>query len=262
MNITVSHPPVVAISFSRNGRDAPESFRNELIEAGEFIRGLLESRGLTTRLINAAEPELGAAAAMDAADALVVLGGADIDPTVYGHRLTAQNLYYTDRAADSHEIELVRAAVADRKPVLGICRGCQVINVALGGTLIQDLGSGLHNHEVTGDPWTDHDVTVTRGTVLHGIVADDRTTVRTGHHQAVDEVGDGLRVVARADDGVVEAVEGVDGWVLGLQWHPEEGAGDRVALARLLDEYERAVRRAGSPAPARHLVRPAHGTGT
>lgn len=232
----------VTVSYSRDGRDAPEAFRRELVEAAERVSGLLEARGAEVRLVNAAHPEFDTEGALAGASGLVVLGGADIDPATYGQTLQADNLYYVDPAADRFEIGLVRAASDRALPVFGICRGLQVINVALGGTLIQDLGSGLHNAEVTGDPWKDHTVALEAGTRLREFLGEAAVSVRTGHHQAVDRLGTGLRVAARADDGVVEAAEGVDQWVLGLQWHPEESHGDPLALGRLFDGYAEAVR--------------------
>lgn len=238
---TVSETPRVIISFSRDGKDAPEAFRTELQEASERVSALLEARGIEVSVVNAANPDSEADAAIAGADGLIVLGGADIDPAVYGQALEADNLYYVDTAADEYEINLVQSATREDKPILGICRGSQILNVALGGTLIQDLGSGLHNQEVVGDTFTDHDVVVTEGSRLGEILGSPRVTVRTGHHQAVDALGSGLRVAAVADDGVVEATEGIDQWILGVQWHPEEAKGDPVALTRLFDGFTEAV---------------------
>ncbi len=242
---TVVPTPRVVVSFSKDGKDAPLAFRRELGEAADRVRELLEARGLEVRIVNAAHPEIDAREAVASAAGVVVLGGADIDPAVYGQELQADNLYYVDTAADEFEVGLVRCATEQGKPVFGICRGSQILNVALGGTLIQDLGPGLHNAEITGNPWRDHDVEVTEGSLLQRVVGADRITVRTGHHQAVETLGAGLRVAARADDGVIEATEGAEAagpWMLGVQWHPEEGQGDPIALARFFDGYAEAVR--------------------
>lgn len=243
MTTTVSQPAQVTVSFSKDGAEAPEKFRSELVEAAERVRGLLEERGIEVLLVNAANPDRSTEEALSGASGLMILGGADIDPSVYGQDLEADNLYYVDPAADRYEVGLVRAAAESGIPVFGICRGLQIINVAMGGTLIQDLGPGLHNQEVTGDPWTDHGVALAAGTRLRACIGQEDISVRTGHHQALDRMGDGLRVAARAADGVVEAAEGTDRWILGLQWHPEEAHGDTLTLGRLFDDYADAVRR-------------------
>lgn len=211
--------------------------------AAERVSALLEARGLAVEIVNAANPGTSSADALSAAAALVVLGGADIDPACYGETLQADNLYYVDTAADRFEIDLVQRARDAGMPVLGICRGSQIINVAFGGSLIQDLGPGLHNREIVGDPWTDHAIDIAAGTLLRSITQESQIVVRTGHHQAVDRLGDGLRIAARAEDGVVEATEATDGWVLGVQWHPEEAQGDPLMLERYFDEFARAAAR-------------------
>ena len=157
--------------------------------AADRVAALLEARGLAVEIVNAANPGISAASALSGADALVVLGGADIDPACYGKSLEADNLYYVDPAADRFEIDLVQHARDAGMPVLGICRGSQIINVAFGGSLIQDLGPGLHNREVVGDPWTDHAIEIEAGTLLRSITQEPQIIVRTGHHQAGDRLG-------------------------------------------------------------------------
>jgi putative glutamine amidotransferase len=242
LSTTVSQSRVV-VSFSQDGKDAPAAFREELGEAADRVSALLEARGLAVEIVNAANPDTSAKAALAGADALVVLGGADIDPACYGETLEADNLYYVDTAADRFEIDLVQHAREADMPVFGICRGSQIINVAFGGSLVQDLGEGLHNREVIGDPWTDHAIEIETDTLLKGIVQQPQIVVRTGHHQAVNRLGDGLRVAARAEDGVIEATEATEGWVLGVQWHPEEAQGDPLMLERYFDDFARAATR-------------------
>ncbi len=232
----------VLISYVHGGAGMPEGFRQGLIDSAERVSALLAERGLKVRIIDSANPEAPPAEALGQAAGLIVLGGGDVAPEVYGQETTADNLYYVNADADLYETELVRRAAAADAPVLGICRGSQVINVAFGGTLVQDLGTGLHNREVVGDPWTDHEVLLEEASLVRELFAESQLTVRTGHHQAVDALGAGLRVAARAEDGVVEATEAVDRWVVGLQWHPEEAQGDPVALARFFDGFAQAVR--------------------
>lgn len=163
---------------------------------------------------------------------LVILGGADVDPVLYGdhpHPAT----YGVDTEADRYEIAAVRGALDDDTPIVGICRGMQVINVACGGTLVQDLGADTPHH---GPP---HAIMVTQRVHLHadsrlgGILGRTEVAVRTGNHQAVRDVADGFTVVARADDGVVEAIEHPTAWIIGVQWHPEDPLADAHDLADL-----------------------------
>lgn len=237
-----SSAPDVLISYVHGGAGMPEGFRRGLIDSAERVSGLLTERGLRVRIIDSAQPSVAPEEALAEAAGLIVLGGGDVAPEVYGQEPRVDNLYYVDADADLFETDLVRRAAGAGIPVLGICRGSQIINVAFGGTLVQDLGTGLHNREVVGDPWTDHEVALDPASLVQELFGESRITVRTGHHQAVDALGAGLRVAARAEDGVVEATEAVDRWVVGLQWHPEEAQGDPIALARFFDGFAAAVR--------------------
>lgn len=159
--------------------------------------------------------------------AVVIPGGGDIDPRRYGGDNTA-NVYGVDSNQDSLDFWLVNHALANDLPLLGICRGAQVINVARGGTLYEDLppGSQPHHNDITtrrdAGVFVHHGVTVDRGSAVSGSLAGvERVTVPSAHHQCVRVLGNGLRVVARADDNTVEAFEGTTGWLLAVQWHPE-----------------------------------------
>ena len=148
-------------------------------------------------------------------DGLVLTGGADVDPSRYGHDNTAS---ISEPERDSVEFELYRTALDDEIPVLGICRGFQLVNVHAGGTLHQDVPS--HARYDLPPSTAAHGVTIEPGSILHGLLGDQRA-VNSLHHQTADEIGDGLRVTAVADDGTPEAVERSDAAVLAVQWHPE-----------------------------------------
>ena len=181
-----------------------------------------------------------AAAVLDAVDGLLVTGGEDVDPARYGAppHPTVQDVH---AARDRSEIALVNEARRRRIPTLAICRGIQVTNVALGGTLIRDIPSersaaGRHEAGDEGRAARVHRVTVTPGSRLATALGTTALVTNSIHHQAVDRVADGLRVTARADDGIVEGAEwaGDDWWMIGVQWHPEELTDDAEPWDRAL----------------------------
>lgn len=171
-----------------------------------------------------------AAEAVERLDGLVIAGGPDVDPSRYG----AERSPRTGPPAperDAWELALIGAALTARVPVLGICRGMQLLNVALGGTLVQHMDG---HAEVVG-VFGGHAVKPVPGT-LYAEIAPEETTVPTYHHQAVERLGTGLVPSAHAADGTVEAIElpSGEGWVLGVQWHPEMGDDLRVMRALVL----------------------------
>jgi len=183
-------------------------------------------------------------------DGLLIAGGVDIDPASYGEA-PHPKLGNIDPARDAVELTLTRWAIADGKPVLGLCRGHQIINVAQGGSLFQDLealvpDSIKHDYFPTAGFARDHlahDVTLAPGTRLAGIFEAPSIAVNSMHHQGVDRLGKGLVVTARAPDGTVEAVELDDpAFVVGVQWHPETLETRDPRTVRLFDELIAASR--------------------
>ncbi|KRM74503.1 gamma-glutamyl-gamma-aminobutyrate hydrolase family protein [Secundilactobacillus collinoides] len=165
-----------------------------------------------------------AAAYIDAVDGLLLTGGQGVTPVVYGDE-PIQQVAETDIYRDQFEIALVKAAVAAGKPILGICRGEQIINVALNGTLYQDIYvqagvNGKHNQAPTSWEIPTQHVTTTAGSWLNTLFG-ERFLVNTFHHQAIHELGDNLTAVAKSDDGIVEAIESADKRIFGVQFHPE-----------------------------------------
>ncbi|GGZ02590.1 gamma-glutamyl-gamma-aminobutyrate hydrolase family protein [Streptomyces nitrosporeus] len=188
-----------------------------------------------------------AGAVVERLDGLVIAGGADIEPGLYG----AERDFRTGppvHERDTWELALFRAALEAGVPVLGICRGLQLVNVALGGTLTQHLDGHTGPFGKAG-VLGEHTVTPVPGTLYASLVPED-ASVPTYHHQAVDRLAPGLVASAHAADGTVEAVELPGGqWVLGVQWHPEMGDDPRVVQA--LVDAARAGAGAGRPAAER-----------
>ena len=165
-------------------------------------------------------PPVGSAGALELLgrlDGLLLSGGPDLDPEMYGARERHAELGPTEPELDEFELVLVRHALALGLPILAICRGVQALNVACGGTLHQHL-PGHRQEEAATRPV--HTVEVVPGSRLARITGGETLHVNSFHHQAVDRVGEGLRVIARAADGTVEGVEGA-GFTVGVQWHAE-----------------------------------------
>jgi putative glutamine amidotransferase len=179
-------------------------------------------------------------------DGLLLIGGGDLDPETYGQPREPE-VYGVIARRDGFELPLVRAAIARAMPTLAICRGHQVLDVALGGTLQQHLVPGEVHHGVPGVAGGSigHSVRVQDGsrlaTALRATVAD----ISSQHHQAIDKLGTDLEAVAWANDGVIEGIELTvpDQWVIGVQWHPEDTAGADPVQQRLFDAFVTEVRR-------------------
>jgi putative glutamine amidotransferase len=154
-------------------------------------------------------------------DGLVITGGPDVDPARYGATEFHEKLFGVRKEHDELELTLVRVAIEIGLPVLAICRGMQVLNVALGGTLHQhitdDETTVKHRFEM-------HEVELLPTCKAATLMGTTQPVGHSVHHQALDRIGTGLAVTGRAADGTVEAVETADGWVVGVQWHPEDTA--------------------------------------
>lgn len=167
---------------------------------------------------------------LDGLDGLVITGGRDMDPAAYGHQRhpATDEPVQANRDRDAWEIALVRGAIRRGVPLLGICRGAQVVNVALGGTLHQHLPDvlGHTGHQQGNAVFSTSGVHTVPGTRLASLIG-DTSDVQCYHHQAIDRLGQGLTVSAQDSDGVIEAVEiAGDNFVLAVQWHPEERLDD------------------------------------
>jgi gamma-glutamyl-gamma-aminobutyrate hydrolase PuuD len=180
---------------------------------------------------------------LDALDGLLFSGGSDLDPDLYGQETHAEtNDVVPER--DRAELALLQAALERDMPVLAVCRGSQVLNVARGGDLVQHLPDvvGDEKHKHTPGVFADHDVDLVSGTRVQQILG-DRAPVKSHHHQGYGQLGEGLREAGRADDGTIEALEDSSRrFALGVLWHPE--AGEDFALFKALVEEARAYHEA------------------
>ncbi|WP_328860044.1 gamma-glutamyl-gamma-aminobutyrate hydrolase family protein [Streptomyces sp. NBC_00306] len=186
---------------------------------------MVQAAGGLAALLPPHEDPASAEAVVARLDGLVIAGGADVEPARYGAQADPRT-GPPARDRDAWELALVHAALATGTPLLGICRGMQLLNVALGGTLVQHLDGHVGGVGVFGT----HTVRPVPGTRFASITP-EATKVPTYHHQSLDVLAPALTASAHADDGTVEAIETADGWVLGVQWHPEMGEDVRVMRA-------------------------------
>jgi gamma-glutamyl-gamma-aminobutyrate hydrolase PuuD len=200
-----------------------------------YVRAIADAGGVPLLV----PPGAAAEETLDAVDGLIFSGGSDLDPELYGEEAHAETVGVV-RERDDFELELMRAALARDLPVLAICRGSQVLNVALGGGIEQHVPDRVaaDTHKETPGVFAEHDVDVLGGTKLASILG-ERTDVKSHHHQGFGELGSGLRESARADDGTVEALEDPNRrFTLGVLWHPEEGE-DMALFEALVTEAAR-----------------------
>jgi putative glutamine amidotransferase len=228
----------ILASYSVDAERSPEWLRVELRVLAETAEAALVGTDAEVVFVDAGRTTADPAELVDAFDGVLVLGGADLDPAFYGQAPEEGKLYGVDPRADAFELGLINAAIDAGKPFLGICRGMQLLNVALGGTLIQHLGDDtMHSISDVNAEMIEHPVSLRPGTLVGDLYGTPTLDIRSGHHQAVAELGEGLLVSADASDGTVEAVEASEGWVLGVQWHPEDPNADAQQLVTLMAEF-------------------------
>lgn len=242
--------PFVALSTTLDPRDDPGRARVGV--HANYLR-LLARVGLTPVLVTPAHEPRAIAALVGASSGLVLSGGEDVAPARYGEAPVPE-LEAVSPERDAAEWAAIDAALAGNIPVLGICRGIQVLNVYFGGTLYQDLPTQWRepvSHD-QGEPWgrRHHIVECAPGSRLHRIMGECmQVEVNSFHHQAVKDLGTGLRCSARSTDGVIEAIEHTErDWVLGIQWHPERieaDTPDSDPNLRLVAAFAGAVRATG-----------------
>jgi len=239
--------PRVAVLASLNFPDLTEPVAELVRRFTSTALAALADRGADWSLLDTSALGSHDPATLDT-DAVLLLGGGDVDSEIYGVAGPAPHEYGVDRTADQFCIDAIRSAVESDVPVLGFCRGSQLLNVAFGGTLIPHIeGEGVHHGPHGDELFVDEPVTVEVGSRLHDILGRTAITVRNGHHQAVADVAPVLRRAAVAQDGVVEAVEHVEAWAIGVQWHPEDDLGSPHDLEALIDAL---LARAGRRRPA------------
>jgi len=240
----VSRHAEVLVFGSVNDLTLPKPFLDLSRSFARNAGDALDAAGLDYRMVDTAEPlpsqiELREAAARG----LVLLGGGDVDPALYGHTDPVPSLYGVHPEVDAAAIDLIRHAIDAGIPVLAICRGAQLVNVALGGTLIPDIERWeTHRGGDAETVFIEERIRLEANSRIARILGADDLTVMNGHHQAIDRLGEGVSVTGRAVDGIVESIE-VDhaAWLVGMQWHPEHDRADAESRAQLFGAFGAAV---------------------
>lgn len=183
---------------------------------------------------------------LDSVDGVIIIGGCDIHPSRYSGEVNHPKLTHHDLERDASEIVLTECLLNDTLPVLGICRGMQVMNVALGGSLIEHIPDvqeqDIHRNDEGG--WQVQGLHADASSKLANTMQSTDVITYSGHHQAVKAVGDGLKVTAHAPDGIVEAIEHEEHpWFVAVQWHPEMSAAEDETQQRLFDELVEEARK-------------------
>lgn len=235
------HAPVIAISTN----DVSGKTQVNTV----YVNAVLKAGGIPLLLPCSRQPET-LAALLQQVDGIILTGGEDFHPLLYGEEPIRQ-LGGVNTSRDVYDLMVLHIALQQNLPILGICRGEQLCNIGLGGTLYQDLpaqkaGVGMHQQSIPAAVGA-HTITIEPGSYLHRVLGLSQTVVNSFHHQAVKEVAPGLKVSARSADGVVEAIEGFPTYnLLAVQFHPEHlvaGEAPATFLPLFQDLIERAKKR-------------------
>lgn len=231
----------VAVLHLRTRRPSNPRYQRELDMLNAVTVSMIESLGWTAQIVATAEnPGIDSLTAARDSDMVVLMGGEDVDPRLYGDSPHYPGSGHHESRADSTQIAVVLEAMQHGKPLLGICRGIQLINVALGGTLVQHLPTvaGHRGPPKSGDGFVANLITLEPDSDLERDV-DAADPVMCTHHQAIDVLGNGLVVTGRTRDGVIEAIVHEAAPITGVQWHPEHPTTAARQLRALLLRLER-----------------------
>lgn len=212
--------PKIGLSFSEGFKKTPGSFTI----SSNYINSIIDNGGIPVVLPTTEDLSFVSEYAK-MLDGLLIPGGEDVNPLLY-NKDSMPEVTYMSMVKDEFEIALIKEFHKLGKPIMGICRGMQIINVAFGGNLIQDIPSQKHSSishrqaiEIRSEPT--HGIDIDKSSLLYKTLGRETMAVNSYHHQAVDKIAEGFRASAKAKDGIVEAMENEDGSIFAVQWHPE-----------------------------------------
>ncbi|WP_336109325.1 gamma-glutamyl-gamma-aminobutyrate hydrolase family protein [Streptomyces sp. PTD9-10] len=231
----MTHRPLIAVPARFSATTSALRYAAE-VNARALIEAVWRAGGEPVG-IHPAESDV--AARLVRFDGVLLPGGGDLAPHRYGAATTHDSVYDVDELQDTFDLRVARHTLGAGLPLLAVCRGLQVVNVALGGSLEQDMGGPEHEHR-----HLVHPVRIRSGTLLEEATGAGKADASCYHHQRVDRPGEGLTVTATAADGTVEGLElpGAQGWFTAVQWHPEDTAHDDPAQQGLFDALVSAAR--------------------
>jgi len=224
--VSSARKPVSACTVAVTASIRPEGDTRRVRLTAAYVTAL-ERAGLIPLIVPPLSSAEAAASVLDSVAGLVLTGGEDVDPARYGEK-RHEKVVSVNAARDATEAALVEEARARGTPVLAICRGIQILNVALGGSLVQDIPtqceSTIDHDEEGARTSRSHEISIEPGSLIAKAVGTEHCSVNSFHHQSVKRVADGMRVTARSPDGIIEGIESTDEdwWAMGVQWHPEE----------------------------------------
>lgn len=228
MEASLTQPPLIGVTPTVSVDTLSHGTFERYVLNSAYANAIIASGGIPVVL---PYQKAGAEGLLDRLDGLVLSGGADVEPARFGAGTVHPETYGISPARDQFELDLIHHVLRRDTPVLGICRGIQMLNVALGGTLIQDIASEYgadtpvaHRQQMNGIAANQpgHSVTLAAGNLLYDRLGGASLAVNSFHHQAIDRLATGLEAIAVASDGIIEAVEMPERYfVLGVQWHPE-----------------------------------------
>ncbi len=233
--------PVIGVSMSRDESSPPASPRDWIRRT--YVTAVIGAGGLPLLLYN----ELSALELLEYCDGLLLTGGGDFDPEAFGAEDKGTDYSGVSVARDNTELQLIKAAEQLQMPIFGICRGIQALTVAGGGTLIQDIpqtrpDTPLAHSQAQPRQETTHSVEVDPGSKVADLLGLTEVLVNSFHHQAIDRIPSGYVVTARAEDGIIEAIEDPSAaFKLGVQWHPEDLVGHHSEAQNLFRGFVKAA---------------------
>lgn len=232
----MDNKPIIAISTNfLNITDGPFAGHKRIYVNNSYIDAILEAGGIPFLFPNKADLN-SIQTLTKMADGVLMSGGLDVHPSYYNEECHPL-LEETSRELDEQDLHIIHSAAKEQKPILGICRGLQLINVAFGGTLYQDLSLFDPQSKPQHRKVLAHPVNITPKSKLHGILGTESLSTNSYHHQSVKSLANEFNISGISSDGIVEGIESKKGWIIGVQWHAETMVPQQPEMKRLFKAF-------------------------